>query len=273
MNEREYTDRFCLDKNKMEEFFIAGVKVSAINMVDACFAMESVIKDKRQKYICVCPVSTIVECNRDENVRKVINAAYLVTPDGMPLVWIGKMRGFRNMNRVYGPDLMLKFLEVACEKGYSNFFYGSKNSVLEKLTANLLKKYPNLKIAGKYSPPFSPLNEEEDKEIINIINNSSPDIVWVGIGNPKQEVWMAEHLGKIKASLMIGVGAAFDFLAGTKPQSPRWIRDNGFEWLFRLLTEPKRLWKRYLIGNALFLWFFLEELIRVKFLKKNVISI
>jgi len=244
--------------------------VSAINMDDACLALEGIIQNKGQEYICVCPVSTIVECNRDETVRKIINSAYLVTPDGMPLVWTGKMKGFRNISRVYGPDLMVRFLGLAEKKGYSNFFYGSKNSVLDKLDVNLRKKFPNLKIAGKYSPPFRPLTPEEDKEIIDMINRSSPDIVWVAIGNPKQEIWMAEHLGKIGASAMVGVGAAFDFLSGTKPQAPQWIRNSGFEWLFRLVTEPKRLWKRYLIGNPIFLWLFLKEFVKIKVLRKKL---
>ena len=261
---------FPQEGNKeIRKFSIAGVKVSAINMDDACLALESIVQNKRQGYVCVCPASTIVECNRNETVRDAVNSAYLVTPDGMPLVWMGKIKGFRNMSRVYGPDLMPKFLGLAEKRGYSNFFYGSENRVLEKLRDNLRRRFPDLKIAGEYSPPFRPLTPEEDKKNIDMINRSSPDIVWVAIGNPKQEIWMAEHLGKINASVMIGVGAAFDFLSGNKKQAPRWMRDSGFEWLFRLVTEPKRLWKRYLIGNSIFLWLFLKEFVKIKILRKK----
>jgi len=257
------------ENRRIRKFVIAGVKVSAINMDDALLVLSNIIQDKKQGYVCVCPASTVVECNRNEEVRKAVNSAYLVTPDGMPLVWIGKIKGFRNISRVYGPDLMLRFLEVAEERGYSSFFYGSKDNVLKKLEYNLRERFPNLKIAGKYSPPFRPLAPEEDKRIVDMINSSSPDIVWVGIGNPKQEIWMAEHLGKIKAPIMAGVGAAFDFLAGTKFQAPFWIRNSGFEWLFRLITEPKRLWKRYLIGNSIFLWLFLKEFVKINVLRKK----
>ena len=253
----------------IKQFTIAGVKVSAINMDDACLALESIIRDKGQGYVCVCPASTIVECTRDDAVREAVNAAYLATPDGMPLVWMGKIKGFRNISRVYGPDLMSRFLGLAEKGGYSNFFYGSEVGVLKKLRDNLHRRFPDLKIAGEYSPPFRPLTPEEDKEVIDIINRSSPDIVWVAIGNPRQEVWMAEHLGKIKVPVMIGIGAAFDFLAGVKLQAPPFVRNSGFEWLFRLVTEPKRLWKRYLIGNSIFLWLFLKEFTQAKILKRN----
>lgn len=251
-------------------FFILGVKISAINMHDACSLVENAILKRYKIYICVCPVSTIMECKKNATVLKSVNSADLVTPDGMAVVWLGRMRGHKNIRRVYGPELMQNICDISKEKGYKNYLYGSTRDTLNKLQEKLTKQYPGLVIRGSFSPPFRQLTKNEDEEIVKEINGSNPDIVWVGLGSPKQDLWMHEHRNRINAPIMIGVGAAFDFLAGTKPQAPRWIRDNGFEWLFRFITEPKRLWRRYLIHNFLFIYYVgIELFLRVFSFQKS----
>ena len=242
-------------EKKTDRFDILGVNISAIDMNDACSLVEDAILKKQKKYICVCPVSTIMECKRSDRALESVNSADLVTPDGMPTVWVGKMYGYKNIKRVYGPELMQNICGISKKKGYKNYFYGSSEDVLNKLKANLNKDYPGLVISGVYSPPFRQLTKEEDDSAVESINNNDPDIIWVGLGSPKQDLWMHEHRARINAPIMVGVGAAFDFLAGVKPQAPRWIRNNGFEWLFRLITEPKRLWRRYLVNNFLFIYY------------------
>jgi len=243
-----------------KEFSILNVRISAIDLNDACSEVEDAVLKRQKKYICVCPVSTIMECKRDKKVLASVNSADLVTPDGMAVVWLGKMRGYKNIKRVYGPELMEEVCVISAKSGYKNYLYGSTQEVLGKLKERLAKRYPGLIISGIFSPPFRQLSKEEDDKIVEDINNSNPDIIWVGLGSPKQDLWMYEHRDRLNAPLMIGVGAAFDFLAGTKPQAPRWIRGNGFEWLFRLVTEPKRLWHRYLIDYPLFIYYVLVEL-------------
>jgi N-acetylglucosaminyldiphosphoundecaprenol N-acetyl-beta-D-mannosaminyltransferase len=248
-------------EKRSQNFSILNVKISAIDMNDACSAVEDAVLRRQKKYICVCPVSTIMECTRNKKALTSVNSADLATPDGMPTVWIAKARGYRNVKRVYGPELMLEICGVSQKKGYRNYFYGSSPDVLEKLKKRLCERYPGLVVSGAYSPPFGQVTKEEDDKIIENINKNNPDIIWVGLGSPKQDIWMHEHRDRINAPVMAGVGAAFDFLAGVKPQAPRWIRNNGFEWLFRLITEPNRLWRRYLIDNLLFLYYISIDLL------------
>jgi N-acetylglucosaminyldiphosphoundecaprenol N-acetyl-beta-D-mannosaminyltransferase len=206
-----------------------------------------------------------MECHKNEKVLTSVNSADLVTPDGMPVVWLGRLMGYNNIRRVYGPDLMREICRISEIHQFKNYFYGSSLDVLTKLKAGLNRKYPDLIIGGIFSPPFRQLTVEEDDKIVEEINNCNPDIVWVGLGSPKQDLWMYEHRGKVNAPVIIGVGAAFDFLAGTKPQAPRWMRNSGFEWFFRFITEPKRLWRRYLIDNSLFIYYVGIELFRKVF--------
>lgn len=252
--------RIKMVEKKINKFAVLDVNISAIDMDDACSLVEGAISRGEKKYICVCPVSTIMECKRDQKARMSVNSADLATPDGMPVVWMGKMRGYKNIKRVYGPDLMRNICDVSRIKGYKNYFYGSSGNVLNKLKKNLNKKYPGLIISGMYSPPFRQLTKEEDDKIVEEINGNGPDIIWVGLGSPKQDLWMYEHRNRVNAPVMIGVGAAFDFIARVKPQAPPWIRNNGFEWLFRLVTEPRRLWRRYLIDNSLFIYYIMLDL-------------
>ncbi len=232
---------------------ILGVGVSAINMTMALEIIDGWIAHRESHYVCVTGVHGVMESQRDENLRRIHNQAGLVTPDGMPLVWLSRLKGFRHVDRVYGPDLMLALCERSVARGYRHFFYGGAKGVPEQLSEVLQRRFPGLCIVGTYSPPFRPLTAEEDEEVVRMINGADPDIVWVGLSTPKQERWMADHVGRLTAPVLIGVGAAFDFHTGRKPQAPRWMQRSGLEWLFRLLTEPRRLWRRYLINNPLFI--------------------
>lgn len=237
---------------------ILGVGVSAINMAQALDTIEQWIAQRESpcgsRYVCVSGVHGVMESQRDVALKRIHNAAGLVTPDGMPLVWLSRLHGFAHVERVYGPDLMLALCARSVERGYGHFFYGGADGIPERLTQRLGARFPELRIAGCFSPPFRPLTEGEDAAIVQRINDSGADIVWVGLSTPKQERWMHEHAGRIRAPVLIGVGAAFDFHAGVKQQAPRWMQRSGLEWVFRLCTEPRRLWRRYLINNPLFIW-------------------
>jgi N-acetylglucosaminyldiphosphoundecaprenol N-acetyl-beta-D-mannosaminyltransferase len=243
---------------------ILGVGVSAINMELSLSQIDSWISGKFSTYICVTGVHGIIESQRNPALQKIHNKAGMVTPDGMPLVWLSRLHGFKHVDRVYGPDLLLETCHQSVSKDWKHFFYGGGSNVVELLVDQLNQKFINLKIVGTHTPPFRPLTKEEDTQVIEKINQANADIVWVGLSTPKQELWMAEHLGKINAPVMIGVGAAFDFHAGLKPQAPRWMQRSGLEWLFRLATEPRRLWKRYLINNPLFLFLVFLQLTGLK---------
>jgi N-acetylglucosaminyldiphosphoundecaprenol N-acetyl-beta-D-mannosaminyltransferase len=240
---------------------ILGIHVSAVNMTSVLEVIEGWISSKGRFYVCVTGVYGIVESQRDSKLKMIYNRAGLATPDGMPTVWLGRLHGFEKMQRVYGPDLMLALCDPSLGKGYKHFLYGGGVGGADCLSDSLIKRFPGLQIVGVISPPFRQLTQDEDTEVINRINNAAPDIVWVGLGAPKQEIWMYDHRNQIDAPVMIGVGAAFDFLAGKKKQAPRWMQRNGLEWFYRLMSEPKRLWKRYLINNPLFIWYVvLQEL-------------
>lgn len=225
---------------------ILGVYVSAINLDQTVKRIDEWVYTRTANYVCVTPAHGIMECRDDSELRKIFNASGMTTPDGMSVVWILKLKGYRHVSRVYGPDLMQAVCKVSAEKEhYRHYFYGGAPGVPEQLADSLQTLYPGLCVSGVYSPPFRSLTPEEDRAVIDRINEANPDIVWVGISTPKQERWMASHLGKISAPVMIGVGAAFDFLSGNTPQAPRWMQRSGLEWLFRLGTEPRRLWRRY----------------------------
>jgi N-acetylglucosaminyldiphosphoundecaprenol N-acetyl-beta-D-mannosaminyltransferase len=197
-----------------------------------------------------------MESQRDAELRAIHNAAGMVTPDGMPLVWISRATGFHHVERVYGPDLMLACCEVSQTAGYRHYFYGGAPGVPERLAERLQSRFAGLKVVGSYSPPFRALTPVEDASVVDQINRAGPDIVWVGLSTPKQERWMSEHRGRLHAPVLIGVGAAFDFHAGLKQQAPGWMQRSGLEWLYRLCQEPRRLWRRYLRNNPLFVWYF-----------------
>jgi N-acetylglucosaminyldiphosphoundecaprenol N-acetyl-beta-D-mannosaminyltransferase len=224
---------------------VLGVRVSAVNLASATTLIQKAIEDDRKEYVCVRDAHGVVRCQQDRELRTIHNRAFLVTPDGMPLVWALKRAGHANSDRVYGPDLMLAVLDAGRSRGTRHFLYGATAKTLELLRARLLAKFPDLQIAGSYSPPFRELSVGEEAAIADEINRSQADIVWVGLSSPKQERWMARMRGRLDAPMLIGVGAAVDFHAGLKRQAPRFIQRSGFEWAFRLLCEPKRLWRRY----------------------------
>lgn len=244
-----------------ERFDLLGVNVSAVNLKKACEVIDGFIQGDHKAYVCVAPVSTIISCQEDEAYRRVVNQADMVTPDGMPVVWCGKSSGYPQVERTYGPDLMLMVCGQGRIKGYRHFFYGGTEGVLKKLEECLRNKFPGIAIAGRYAPPFRALTAQEEKDVVEQVNRSQADIVWVGLGSPKQDFWMQQIRGKLNASVLIGVGAAFDFISGVKPQAPRWMQQAGLEWLFRLCSEPRRLWKRYLIGNTKFVLLLLCQMI------------
>jgi N-acetylglucosaminyldiphosphoundecaprenol N-acetyl-beta-D-mannosaminyltransferase len=207
---------------------------------------------RQSRYVCICNVHSTVSASRDAAFAKVIEQADMATPDGAPVAWMLRRQGAAGQSRVSGPDLMLAYCDHAARTGESIFLYGSTDATLAALQSNLLARWPRLRIAGMCSPPFRALSAEEDLAHVDLINQSGAGTVWVSLGCPKQEHWMAAHRGRINA-VMIGVGAAFDFHAGTVRRAPAWMRNNGLEWLHRFLSEPRRLWKRYLVTNSVFI--------------------
>lgn len=214
-------------------------------------------------YVCLANVHMVMEGYDDSQFRSVVNSADIVAPDGMPLVWGLSLLGLRGAKRVYGPVLTSVVCEEIEKRGLPVGFYGGSEEVLKLMMSNLKAKFPSLNVAYAFSPPFRALTNDEEAKVIENITTSGIRILFVGLGCPKQETWMAEHKDAIPA-VMIGVGAAFDFIAGVKPQSPRWMQHVGLEWLFRLITEPSRLWKRYLYHNPRFMFKFACQLLGIR---------
>jgi N-acetylglucosaminyldiphosphoundecaprenol N-acetyl-beta-D-mannosaminyltransferase len=232
---------------------VLGVGVSALNLQLATAAIEDWIGAGQREYVCVTGVHGIIESRRDPAVRAVHNAAGLVVPDGMPLVWLLRLAGQRNSGRVYGPDLMLQLLERSVSQKFTHFLYGAAEPTLAELEAKLKARFPGLNIVGAFAPPFRALTSAEEDKVVAAVNRVNPDIVWVGLSTPKQEIWMAEHRARLSARVLLGVGAAFDFHAGRRRQAPRWMQHSGLEWLFRMCQEPRRLGRRYLYNNPRFI--------------------
>jgi N-acetylglucosaminyldiphosphoundecaprenol N-acetyl-beta-D-mannosaminyltransferase len=232
---------------------VLGVLVSAIDLPTAVTRIEHWIETGARDYVCVTGVHGVMESQRDPALKEIHNRAGMTTPDGMPLVWSGHRAGATDMARVYGPDLMLATLDRAARRGWSSYLYGGGPGTAELLAERLVQRFPGLRIAGMHTPPFRPLTEQEDAEVVERINASGADLVWVGLSTPKQERWMAEHRSRLRAPVLVGVGAAFDFHAGLVPQAPPWMQRNGLEWAYRLRREPRRLWRRYLRNNPAFL--------------------
>jgi N-acetylglucosaminyldiphosphoundecaprenol N-acetyl-beta-D-mannosaminyltransferase len=239
---------------------ILGVGVHALNLRSAVEVLQTAIKNKTKGYVCVTGVHGVCEAQSDPAFRSILNHALLNTPDGMPMVWIGKTSGFREMERVYGPDLLLEVCAASEATGWRHFFYGGGPGTAESLAAVLQTRFPRLQIAGTHTPPFRPLTPMEFQEFQAQIIATRPDIIWVGLSTPKQELFMSSTLDLLDVPVMIGIGAAFDLISGKVRQSPRWIQRSGFEWVFRLIQEPRRLWKRYFKNNPLFVWGMLLQL-------------
>lgn len=226
--------------------------------------MFDAIRRREKGYICVTGVHGVMEARRDPAFRRVLNDSFLCTPDGMPMVWMSWLQGRRETSRVYGPDLMQEVLERSPKHGVRHFLYGGHNGSGELLRRKLLERFPGLQIVGVFEPPFRPLNTDEEAVLLAQVSESKPDIIWVGISTPKQEFFMSRYLSQLDASLMVGVGAAFDMFTGAQRQAPRWIQRSGFEWFYRLCQNPKRLWKRYLRNNPQFLVLAAIQLLKLK---------
>jgi N-acetylglucosaminyldiphosphoundecaprenol N-acetyl-beta-D-mannosaminyltransferase len=231
---------------------VLGVRVSCLTLDSAVEEVSDWVGRGEHKYVCVTGVHGVMECQRDPQLLRIHNGSGLTTPDGMPMVWSARWAGQREVSRVYGPDLMLAILARAVERGWSSFFYGGGPATAELLADRLTTLFPGLQVAGTSTPPFRPLTPLEDANIVQVINDSGAQLVWVGLSTPKQERWMAEHVGRLRANALFGVGAAFDLHAGIVPQAPRWMQRSGLEWTYRLSREPRRLWRRYLRNNPAF---------------------
>ena len=232
---------------------VLGVGISVLNLQLAVDAIASAVEHRRMGYVCVTGVHGVTEAQSDSSFRGILNHSFLCTPDGMPMVWMGKLGGYRQMGRVYGPDLMLEVFRWSQNQPVKHFLFGGAPGVAEALKASMEKRFPGVQIPGCYTPPFRQLNDSEERDLESRVADSKVDIMWVGLSTPKQERFMAQHLRKLEVTLMIGVGAAFDFHTGRVRQAPKWMQRSGLEWSFRLYQEPKRLWRRYLKNNPLFL--------------------
>jgi len=249
---------------------ISNVKIHRIDLNNAICEIERFINSKGKHQVCVTNVYSLVLMQKDEDFRRVNNSSSLVVADGMPLVWVSKLYGHSIPERVSGFDIFYGLCKVASKKQYKFFFLGSTIEVLNKMCLNLRKCFPNLRIVGTYSPPFKKeFSEEENSKMIEEINKTQPDILWVGMTAPKQEKWIWKHKDELEVPVSIGIGAVFNFIAETVKRAPRWMQRCGLEWLFRLYQEPRRLWKRYLIGNTIFLWLVLKEFIKIRILRRQ----
>ena len=244
---------------------LLGVNVSQVNPALAVEQICAWVAQKHRTYVCVAPVATLVDARRDPLYAEAVNAAGMVTPDGMPVVWLARWRGCQEIMRTYGPDLMLDLCDQGQALSLRHFFYGGTEDTLQRLQQKRLEAYPKMIIAGTYAPPFKSGVWQEEKQVIDRINSCRADILWVGLGSPKQDFWMHLHRPLLEAPVVVGAGAAFDFCSGVKPQAPRWMGACGLEWFFRLCCEPGRLWKRYLIGNSLFVVYLIKDAFRKSF--------
>lgn len=242
---------------------ILGIRFARIKIEDALKVVEELIAKDRKSQVCVTNAYSLVLMQKNKEFKTMADSADLVVADGKPLIWISRLYRKPILERVSGSDLVYGLSKKSTQKRYKLFFLGSNPATLGKMVENLKKIFPSLRVAGVYSPPFKKqFSEREDEKMMALINRVKPDVLFVGLGAPKQERWIWEHKDKLRVPVSIGVGAAFDFVAGTVKRAPKWMQKCGLEWLFRLCQEPRRLWKRYLIGNPVFLWLVGKELIK-----------
>lgn len=247
---------------------ILGVNVSATNMDRAVRIADRWIRSGQCGYVCVTSVHGVMEAQRDPSFRRILNHGTMNLPDGMPLVWIGKMQGARDIDRVFGPDFMTEICRLSVTRGYRHFLYGGAQGVAHELKRSLERKFPGIEIVEVYTPPFHPLSNEEEHAVVTHIQASRADIVWVGLSTPKQERFMAQFAHRLRVPLLVGVGAAFDYHTGRIADSPQWVKCSGLQWLHRLLQDPKRLWRRYLRNNPAFVWKIFLQFLRFRSDKK-----
>jgi N-acetylglucosaminyldiphosphoundecaprenol N-acetyl-beta-D-mannosaminyltransferase len=232
---------------------VLGVGVHVVDMRGAALLLAEQIRSGAKGYVCLTGVHGIMEAQRNPRLKAIFADAILSAPDGMPTVWMGRLQGFRTMQRVFGPDLMLEIIGGDEFRDVVHFFCGGEPGVAETLRDEMLRRFPWARIPGTYSPPFRPMNTEEEKDLVAKISVLQPDIIWVGLSTPKQEYFMARFLPLLDTKLMVGVGAAFLFHTGAIQDSPDWVKRAGLQWMHRLLQEPSRLWKRYLLNNPRFI--------------------
>lgn len=245
-------------------YAVLGTWVHAVDPARALDEIGAWIRQGRRRYVAFANVHGVMEGLELAATRRAFNEAGLTVPDGVPLVWLGRLRGHAGVRRVYGPDTVLRLSEQAAQHAWSCYFYGGAPGVAERLAGVLTERFPGLRVAGVHAPPFRSLSEAEDAEDVSRINASRADVVFVGLGCPKQERWMADHRSRLTAAVLLGVGAAFDFHTGRVRQAPRWMMGAGLEWLFRLMQEPRRLWRRYLVYNPRFLFHVTLQLLRLR---------
>jgi N-acetylglucosaminyldiphosphoundecaprenol N-acetyl-beta-D-mannosaminyltransferase len=239
---------------------ILGARIDVLSWQQSVDRIAGWGQRRESRYVCACNVHSVVTASTDASFRTAINGADMATPDGMPVAWSIRALGFGKQDRINGPDLMWRLLSRCADHGQSVFFYGSSEQTLAQLQVRIAEAFPSLKVAGMLSPPYRSLTEAEDQKIVERVNASGPALVFVGLGCPKQEVWMAQHRGRINA-VMLGVGAAFDYHAGTLARAPVWMQGLGLEWAYRLFKEPRRLWRRYLSTNSAFLFGITRQLL------------
>jgi N-acetylglucosaminyldiphosphoundecaprenol N-acetyl-beta-D-mannosaminyltransferase len=234
-------------KTTAEVTRVLGIPINLINMQSAVATIISWARGNEGHYVCVRDVHGIMQAQRDAELRKIHEDAAMVTPDGMPLVWLSRLHADESVGRVCGSDLVDTLCAASVKEGLAHYFYGGKPGVAELMATRLQAKYPGLNVAGAFCPPFGTLSSDEDAAITETIRTARPHIVWVGLSSPKQEYWMRDHVGRIPGATLIGVGAAFDFHTGAVARAPVWMQTRGLEWLHRLYSEPKRLWRRYIV--------------------------
>ncbi len=245
------------------EDYILNVRINTLTLPDVLRTIENWVQKKCSNYICVVPAHSIMECVLEPSNLHAFNESGLNVPDGMAVVWLLKARGHWHVERIYGPDLLLATCKYGLAPGWRHYFYGGAPGVADALAENLKKRFPGLQVAGTCSPPFGRPGPAEQEALNEPINASHADLVWVGMSSPKKEIWMNQQHASLEAPVLLGVGAAFDFLTGRKPQAPRWMQRSGLEWLFRLASEPQRLWPRYK-HYPRFAWLALAELARLR---------
>jgi N-acetylglucosaminyldiphosphoundecaprenol N-acetyl-beta-D-mannosaminyltransferase len=242
---------------------VLGVGVSSVNLSQAVAAIDEALQKKCKGYICFAGVHPVMEAQADVELKRIYNRSFLTTPDGMPMVWLNRWQGARHVSRVYGPDLMLAVFQLSEQRGYRHFFYGGSDGVAEAMRVEMLKRFPKLQVVGVHEPPFRALTAEEEEHFVTQVRAVRPDILWVGLGSPKQDRFMAEMLPKLDVTLMAGVGAAFNFFTGRVPQAPRWMQRSGLEWFYRCIHEP-RVRGRYFSTVPRFLIASLAQSFRLK---------
>jgi N-acetylglucosaminyldiphosphoundecaprenol N-acetyl-beta-D-mannosaminyltransferase len=262
---RNHPSAGCTAANlEIPHFDFAGIDIAAIDLPEACNIIAGAALSHLPAYVTVSGAHGIVESVGDESVRHAHQEALMVVPDGMPLVWLGRILGYRSIGRVYGPDLMQAMFSKKEYRDLRHFFYGSNASVITALVNVMVSRFGQFNFVGSYSPPMRPIGFREDDDVLLRIREAAPHILWVGLSTPKQELWLQMHMKQIGSGVGIGAGAAFELVSGTITQAPRWIQRSGFEWLFRLIMEPKRLFRRYFFVVPSFAWLFSQRLLKAR---------